>query len=68
MVQFNIPARIVIDKDTAEMCLKVVQAYVNQHNGIIEIECKTLPDGSKVLTFLEAEPPTIEEIKEKFGI
>ena len=50
------------------MCLKVVQAYVNQHKGIIEIECKTLPDGSKVLTFWEADPPAIEEIKEKFGI
>lgn len=68
MACFNIPAQIIIDKDTAEMCLKAVQAYVNQHKGIIDIECKILPDGSKVLTFWEAEPPTIEEIKEKFGI
>lgn len=68
MAGFDVLVQTVIDKDTAEICLKVVQAYVNQHKGIINIECKTLPDGSNVLTFWEADPPTIEEIKEKFGV
>lgn len=51
-VTVPVAVKMVIDKSTAEACLKIVELYLNQHSELF-IECCHREDGTVAHSFKE---------------
>lgn len=50
-ITVKVGAKLIVDKETADICLKMVELYVNNTGALIKVNCRE--DNTTIYEFVE---------------